>query len=331
MVRVRNSTNTMIGKRATAVHWLIRITLLLIVALTSTMGAAGPAQSVESLQQRASAPRDAIDEEFTRLINGARASAGLAPVIAAPGLRNLSIWWSSQLADGATNCRLEHNPNAWQQLPQYGASNRTTWGENVAMWSTDRYSPQSIFDHYMASPGHRANILGANFRFVGVGTVSATSSCAGNDFNTMTFTDKVDAGSSGEPASGRIALRAAVNNRFVVAEGAGANSLIANRSAAGQWEAFDVVDRGGADVALRSNANGRYVCAESAGNVALIANRASIGAWETFERIDNGDGTVSLRSRSNGRFVTAESAGNAPLVATRTAIGLWEKFTIVPQ
>ena len=54
----------------------------------------------------------------------------------------------------------------------------------------------SIFNSYMASAGHRANILGANFRYVGVGTVSANSACAGNDYNTMTFTDKVDAGSS---------------------------------------------------------------------------------------------------------------------------------------
>jgi len=320
-----------VQKRASAQNWLFRITLLLVVALTSAMLTAGPAQSAESLQQRASAPRDAIDEEFFRLINGARANAGLAPVAASPGLRNLSIWWSSRLADGATGCRLEHNPTAWQQLPEFGASNRTTWAENVAMWSTDRYSTESIFNYYMASPGHRANILGVNFRFVGVGTVSANSACVGNDFNTMTFTDKVDAGQPPEPSSGRIALRAAVNNRFVVAESAGASSLIANRPAAGPWEAFDVINRGGADVALRSNANGRYVCAESAGNAALIANRGSIGTWEIFEQINNGDGTISFRSRSNGRFVTAESAGNGPLVANRTAVGLWEKFTVVPQ
>jgi len=326
MVRVQN--------RASVQNWLGRITLLLVVVLTSAMVTAGSAQSAESaesLQQRASAPRDAIDEEFARLINGARSSAGLPPVAVAHGLRDLSIWWSSQLADGATGCRLEHNPNAWAQLPEFGASNRTTWAENVASWSTDGYSTQSVFDLYMGSPGHRANILGANFRFVGVGTVSANSACAGNDFNTMTFTDKVDNESAPEPSSGRIAVRAAVNNRFVVAESGGAGSLIANRSDAGQWERFDVITRGGADVALRSNANGRYVCAESGGNAALIANRSAIGQWETLEQIDNGDGTVSFRSRSNGQFVTAESGGNGPLVANRSAIGLWEKFTIVAQ
>lgn len=310
---------------------LVRLPLLLVVALIAALLSAGPARSAESLQQRASAPRDAIDEEFVRLINGARANAGLAPVVAAPGLRNLSVWWSSRLADGATGCRLEHNPNAFAQLLEYGAATRTTWGENVALWSTDGYTTQSIFNSYMASAGHRANILGANFRYVGVGTVSANSACAGNDYNTMTFTDKVDAGSSPEPASARIAIRAGANNRLVVAESAGAGALIANRSAAGQWERFDVINRGGAEVALRSNANGRYVCAESGGNAPLIANRSSIGQWETFEQISNSDGTVSFRSRSNGRFVTAENGGGAPLVANRTAIGLWEKFTILPQ
>ena len=181
------------------------------------------------------------------------------------------------------------------------------------MWSTDGYTTLSIFNSYMASAGHRANILGANFRYVGVGTVSANSACAGNDYNTMTFTDKVGTPyRHPEPASARIAIRAGANNRLVVAESAGAGALIANRSAAGQWETFDVINRGGAEVALRSNANGRYVCAESGGNAPLIANRSSIGQWETFEQISNSDGTVSFRSRSNGRFVSSSGGWRTP-------------------
>ncbi len=129
----------------------------------------------------------------------------------------------------------------------------------------------------------------------------------------------------GIPSS--ISLRANVNNRYVVAENAGASSLIANRTGVGIWEQFFLVDVGGGYVALRSNANGRYVTAENAGGSALIANRGVVGEWEKFQRVANPDGSVSLRANANGRYVTAENAGSAPLIANRTAIGPWERFT----
>ncbi|WP_138180414.1 fascin domain-containing protein [Nakamurella multipartita] len=133
----------------------------------------------------------------------------------------------------------------------------------------------------------------------------------------------------GEPTNGAVALRAEVNGRYVVAENAGQSPLIANRSAVGPWESFDMIQINSTDIALRAQANRKYVCAESGGANPLISNRDAAGAWETFQLIHNSDGTVSLRSRANGRIVTAESAGDAPLIANRTDVGPWEKFTLV--
>ena len=301
--------------------------ILGVVLLCGFVASASPASAAATQTALATAPRDAIDAEFLRLINAARASEGIAPVASAGGLRNLSVWWSTQMADGGGGCALRHNPNAWNQLPQYGASSRTAWAENVAYWSTDRYSVQNIFDRYMASSGHRANIMNPRYRYVGVGTVSAnTGPCINRDYNTMTFTDRVD----NPQQNTRVALRAAVNNRYVAAENAGNSPLIANRAAALGWEQFELIDLGGSERALRSLANNLYVCAESSGNQPLIANRSAVSTWETFELITNGDGTVSLRSRANGRFVTAENAGASSLIANRGAIDLWEKFVVVP-
>jgi type 1 glutamine amidotransferase len=131
------------------------------------------------------------------------------------------------------------------------------------------------------------------------------------------------------PATGRVALRAVANGRYVAAENAGAAALIANRTAIGGWEQFDLIDRGGGNVALRARVNMRYVCAENGGAAALIANRTAIGAWETFARINNSDGTVSFRAQANGRYVQAANSGASPLIASATAIGPWEKFTLV--
>ncbi len=43
-------------------------------------------------------------------------------------------------------------------------------------------------------------------------------------------------------ADGTVSLRALVNGRYVAAENAGASPLIANRTAIGLWERFDLLD-----------------------------------------------------------------------------------------
>jgi uncharacterized protein YkwD len=40
------------------------------------------------------------------------------------------------------------------------------WGENAAV---GQYSPEQVVSEWMASPGHRANILNPNFAFLAVG------------------------------------------------------------------------------------------------------------------------------------------------------------------
>jgi hypothetical protein len=131
------------------------------------------------------------------------------------------------------------------------------------------------------------------------------------------------------PPPGVVSLRARVNSRYVSAANAGASPLIANATAIGAWEQFDLIDRGGGNIALRARVNSRYVCAENAGAAALIANRTAIGPWETFALIRNSNGSISLRAQANGRYVTAENAGAAALIANRTAIGGWEQFDLI--
>jgi hypothetical protein len=126
-----------------------------------------------------------------------------------------------------------------------------------------------------------------------------------------------------------ISLRAHANNQYVTADNAGASPLIANRTAIGPWEQFDLLDAGGGNIALRAHANNMIVTAENAGAQPLIANRTAIGGWETFQLLHNPDGSVSLRALVNNRYVTAENAGAQPLIANRTAVGPWEEFDLI--
>ena len=130
-------------------------------------------------------------------------------------------------------------------------------------------------------------------------------------------------------ADGTISLRSRLNGKYVTAERAGAEALIANRTAIGPWEKFTRYAVGKGPGPLEALANYRYVTAESAGRQSLIANRGAIGLWEYFQMIDLGNGAVALKSQVNGKYVCAESAGRKPLIANRTAIGPWEKFSAI--
>jgi hypothetical protein len=126
-----------------------------------------------------------------------------------------------------------------------------------------------------------------------------------------------------------VSLRSMANNMYVTAENAGASSLIANRTAIGQWEQFDLLDAGGGNIALRAHANNMIVTAENAGAAALIANRTAIGQWETFRLTQNSNHTISFYAMADDRYVTADNAGASPLIANRTAIGQWEEFELI--
>lgn len=144
------------------------------------------------------------------------------------------------------------------------------------------------------------------------------------------FTEPV-VGQGTQPVTKVVAFKAGANGLFVTADNAGASALIANRTAVGPWETFDVVDAGQGAVALRAHANGLYVTADNAGALPLIANRTAVGPWETFTLMTNPNGTTSLLAHANSKYVTAENAGAAALIANRAAIGGWEQFTLVPQ
>ncbi len=137
-----------------------------------------------------------FDAQMITLINGARKTAGVGPVLEARGLDQLAVWWSAQMDAGATSYNLEHNPNAWTSVLRYGAADRTAWGENVAWSSSTATSAPQLFTAYMNSPGHRANILSPAYHYVGMGTVAGTHGL----FNTTEFTDAVQPGQAIVPA-----------------------------------------------------------------------------------------------------------------------------------
>src|SRR5215475_8743221 len=92
--------------------------------------------------------------------------------------------------------------------------------------------------------------------------------------------------SAAPPVGQTIWIKASANGRFVSADqnrGAFA-PLVADRTAVGGWEQFQVIDVGGGFIALKSIGNGRFVSADlTRGTFApLVSDRVSASTWETF-------------------------------------------------
>jgi hypothetical protein len=114
------------------------------------------------------------EAEFFSLMNSARASAGLAPLTADSSLTSYARSHTATMIASGT---IFHSGGLGSIT-----SGWTRMGENVGMGPT----PSIIHQAFMASPGHRANILG-DYNFAGIG---ADTSPNGTTFVTLVFMKK---------------------------------------------------------------------------------------------------------------------------------------------
>jgi uncharacterized YkwD family protein len=107
------------------------------------------------------------EQQMVSLINQARSSAGLPSLQVNGQLTSAARAKSKDMVDN--NYFNHHSPtygSFTNLLRQYGVSYSAA-AENIAMNSDGNVN--SAHNMLMNSPGHRANILGSNFRSVGVG------------------------------------------------------------------------------------------------------------------------------------------------------------------
>ena len=116
-----------------------------------------------------------------QLVNQARSSNGLHTLTLASGTTTVAAGWTQHLAQQGA---LSHNPNLASQLESHGSPNWTIYGENVGQGAPT--NPDQLFNAYMQSPEHRANILEARYRYVGVAVVFSGSYA----WNTFDFVDQ---------------------------------------------------------------------------------------------------------------------------------------------
>lgn len=123
------------------------------VGVSASVATATPAEAAVTQSQVNTAVAHILKET-----NANRAKYGLKPLTLSTTLNSVAQNWTKKMGD---NGDLAHNPSYFDQYPD-GAE---TGGENVAMGFTYK----SIVAGWMASPGHRANILTKDYTHIGIG------------------------------------------------------------------------------------------------------------------------------------------------------------------
>jgi len=119
----------------------------------------------------AARPATSFESDVVKAMNRERAAHGLAPLDLNARLEAAA---DDRIADMFEKHYFSHvSPDGiqpWNWVDQRGYDYREV-GENLALGYR---SADSVVDGWMHSPGHRANVLGAHFREVGVAVVDSS-------------------------------------------------------------------------------------------------------------------------------------------------------------
>lgn len=139
---------------------------------------AGPASADTSI--------DSEEQIFINDLNSYREANSLPPLLIDPSLQAAADWMSTDLGTRTDNV-FDHTDSTgrdpWTRMCDFGYCYNTWKGENIAAGYT---TGDDVFAAWKASPGHNANMLGANYVVMGLARVYTQGSTYGwywtNDF-----------------------------------------------------------------------------------------------------------------------------------------------------
>ena len=112
----------------------------------------------------AEVPASAQEWEVLRIANAERMNEGLQPLTMFAEMQTATDIRALEIVESFSHTRPD-GTDCFTVLDEVGVSYSTA-GENIA---AGYQNPASVMDSWMNSPGHRANILNAGFKHIGVG------------------------------------------------------------------------------------------------------------------------------------------------------------------
>jgi uncharacterized protein YkwD len=207
-------------------------------------------------------------------INQVRRRHHLRPLIPAPRATDLARSWSWHIARQQT---LAHDPGLLGDLIAAGRLRLADVEENVGFGPVTE--PDRLFEAYMHSAPHRANILGRRVRYVGIGVVQRGTYA----WNTIDFanTNRPSYGPPRVPAAGIAPDSSTLTRTTMLTSGARADQRLGARRARGTTTSRVRFSRGAAHVQLtsrRGRGHGSMIFRQELSLRQVRALRVSLGA-----------------------------------------------------
>ena len=196
----------------------------------------------------------------------------------------------------------------------------------------DVISSLKVNSGYKVTLYNNAGFKGTSKAFTG------DASYVGDEMNDKTSSIKIEKwdGSSSvtyntvKLSNGKYSIKSVANEKYVVAENGGSETIVANRdSYGGSWETFYLINNDDGTVSIKADANNKYVCAVLDEENQLVPRSESVGTWEKFQIYKISDTEYGLKSAENGKYVKADLDNGGKLIAGSDSIaGAWEAFNI---
>ena len=154
------------------------IVKLSVAAVVTAVLAAALVGTASASSRRPAASLSSYERGVVYQINQFRASHGLKPLTISAQLDAAALQHSQEMgADGYFDHTSFDGTAFWKRIQRYYASHRYgfwTVGENL-LWSSGDVSPGQALTMWENSPEHRANMLKANYREIGISAVHVTA------------------------------------------------------------------------------------------------------------------------------------------------------------
>lgn len=164
---------------------LIAAALLVIGSALVSAAPAAASNCVGADAEAEALSQTQLESTITCLINKERSKAGLRSVRSSGSLRQAALGHSQDMVQDGY---FEHTSPGGQtfidRITKSGylrGARRWLVGENLFWGSGSQSTPEAMVDRWMRSPPHRANLLRARFREVGVAAVRGTPVNASDD------------------------------------------------------------------------------------------------------------------------------------------------------
>jgi uncharacterized protein YkwD len=153
---------------------ICRVWALPLIALVTSLAVLGCPAGAVSSTSRATTTLSSLESGVLQDLNKIRAAHGLGPLKLSARLGAASAQHSREMgADGYFDHSSVDGTAFWKRISRwYGQNGFGYWsvGENL-LWSSPDVDPAAALRLWMNSPEHRANILSARWREIGVSAV----------------------------------------------------------------------------------------------------------------------------------------------------------------